>query len=73
MFNFIETNVMPYTDWNTHIVQMEKQISLVSDVLATMFNDDVGIDVEHMSSITPPSSQTWELGSFPWSNFPSVC
>ena len=46
--------------------------SLFSDVIDTMFNDDVGMDVEHMSSITPPSSQTWELGTFPWSNFPSV-
>ena len=55
------------------LFKWRRNISLVSDVLATMFNDDAGTDVEHMASITPPSSQTWELGYFPWSNFPSVC
>lgn len=72
IFGFTETDVLPDTDWNNHIAEMEKEQSLVNNAL-TMFNDELGMDVEHRSSITPPSSQTWGVGSCPWSNLPSVC
>ena len=66
MFGSIETNVFPniycttHTCWNAEGIQ-----SLIIHGPDTMFKDGLGIDVEHMSSITLPSIQTRGLGSFP--------
>ena len=52
---------------------MEKEQLFVVDGLITMFNDYLGMVVEHISFLTPPSSQIWGFGSCFWSNLCGVC
>ena len=52
---------------------MQKEQSFISDGLTTMSNDDMSIDVELMSYITPLSSQIWGLSSYSLSNLLGVC
>ena len=52
---------------------MEKEQFFVANGLITMFNDYLGMVVEHVSFLTPSSSKIWGLGSFFWSNLGDVC
>ena len=52
---------------------MEKEQLFVANGLITMFNDYLGMVVEHISFLTPPSSKIWGLGSCFWSNLRGVC
>ena len=53
--------------------EMEKEQFLLVDGLITMFNDYLGMVVEHVSFLTPSSSKIWGLGSFFWSNLRGFC
>ena len=52
---------------------MEKEQFIVADDLITMFNDYLGMVVEHISFLNPPSSKTWGLSSCFLRNLGSVC
>ena len=56
-----------------NIDEMKKEQFLVANGLITMFNYYLGMVVEHISFLTPPSSKIWGLGSCFWSNSRGVC
>ena len=51
---------------------MEKEQFLIVDGLTTMFNNYLGMVVEHISFLTPASSQIWGFCSCFWSNLCGV-
>ena len=51
---------------------MEKEQFLIANGLTTMFNNYLGMVVEHISFLTPPSNQIWGFYSCFWSNLCGV-
>lgn len=69
-------DLLPDFDWNEQIDDTEKEQSNLDDALASMEKEQSHID-DALASFYPgdlaPSSQTWEVDSFPWSNISGVC
>ncbi|ERN17373.1 hypothetical protein AMTRI_Chr02g258500 [Amborella trichopoda] len=64
----------PIADWYSDSTEMSNAQSGVTDSPNTVvFEEDMGLEMRHLTSSLSSNDQIWALGSYAWNNLPGIC